>query len=190
MFGRVLGLGLAMAVFSFGAASAEKADKDPERYSRGGVYLMVSGAFLLDQSDTGSKLRIDTPNGWGIEAVAGYRWTPHVAFELQGEFIYRDVDSSASDWILPTVGPRVKYFILTDRFQPFVSAGMGLMRAEEVVGGENKWGWGGLARFGVGNDFYLTENVVLDVTFEYLHGTGSWHGLRDLRFALGTQYRF
>ncbi len=187
-FGRVLGLSLAITVFSFGTAFAKETDKDAEKYARGGTYLMVSGAFLLDQS--GSGLRIDTPDGWGAEATIGYRWSRHVAFELQGEVFYRDVGSSASDWMMPAVGPRLKYFILTDRFQPFVSIGMGLMRAEEVIDGTNKWGWGGLARFGVGHDFYLTENVVLDFTFEYLHGTGRWLKLRDLRFALGPQYRF
>ena len=189
-FGRVLGLGLAMVVFSFGTASAEGSKKDRGDYARSGAHLMISGAFLLDQSESGSKLRIETENGWGIEATAGYRWSPHVDLELQAEFIYRDVGSSASGWMIPSAGARIKYIILTDRFQPFVSVGMGLLRAEETIEGENTWEWGGLARFGTGLDFYLTENVVFDFTFEYLHGTGSWHGLRDLRFALGPKYRF
>lgn len=189
-FGRTLGLGLAVVVFSSGAAFAEDAGEDGDRYARSGPYAMVSGAFLQDESDSGSKLRIDTANGWGVEATGGFRWTPHVAFELQVEFLRRDTDSSASEWMVPSAGGRLKYVILTDRFQPFVSLGMGLLRAEEVVAGENKSAWGGLARFGTGLDFYATDRVVLDFTFEYLHGTGSWHGFRDLRFALGPQYRF
>ena len=46
MFGRALGLALAILVFSFGVALAEPEDEGT--YGRDGFHVMVSGAFLLD----------------------------------------------------------------------------------------------------------------------------------------------
>jgi opacity protein-like surface antigen len=194
MFVRTLGLSLTILVFSFGAALAED---DEESYGRDGIYLMLSGAFVLDESKSGSKFDLHTEgkNSGAIEAVLGYRWNAYLALEFQGEVSIRtneltregDDEAEESRYYWSAFGPRFKYFILTGRIQPFVSTGIGILNHHYEGKGRE---WGGLWRAGAGLDYYVTDGLVVDFTLEYLHGTGRWTGLRDVRFALGPKYRF
>jgi hypothetical protein len=183
MFGRALGLALAILVFSFGVALAEPEDEGT--YGRDGFHVMLSGAYLLDEG--ASHVHPEIGDSGSVEGVLGFRWGPHFVTEFQVEGMIGGTKSDGERRLGIAFGPRLKYVILTGRLQPFVSTGFGLLCHTNEGSGHD---WGGLWRAGTGLDFYLTEGLALDLTVEYLHGTGGWKGLRDVRFALGPQYRF
>ena len=176
-FRRTLVIGFVVLLVSSGASWAEAPPEVETNFDRDGLYVALDAAFLLDVSETDlGGLAKDT---WGIELTGGMRFSPRLAAELQVEY------SGAVDGI--SFGPRFKGYILTERFQPYLSFGIGLLNGKEESGHHE---WGGQMRMGGGLDWYLNDNIVFDLTVEYLYGIGRWSDLRNVRFAIGPQYRF
>jgi opacity protein-like surface antigen len=177
MLGRTRVIGCMIVLVWSGAARAEAPPEIETNFDRDGLYLALDAAFLLDVSETDlGGLAKDT---WGIEVAGGMRFHPYLAAELQLEY------SGAIQGV--SFGPRFKAYVLTKRVQPYLSFGIGLLNGEEESGHNE---WGGLMRMGGGLDWYLTDNIVFDLTVEYLYGIGRWSDLRNVRFAVGPQYRF
>ena len=174
---RTLVIGFMILIVSSGVGRAEAPPEVETNFDRDGLYVGLDAAFLLDVSktDLGGRAK-DT---WGIEIFGGMRFNPHLAAEPQLEY------SGAIQGV--SFGPRFKAYILTKRIQPYLSFGIGLLNGK-VANGHHEWG--GLMRMGGGLDWYLTDNIAFDLTVEYLYGIGRWSDLRNVRFAVGPQYRF
>jgi opacity protein-like surface antigen len=175
-----------------GAASA-RAEPD---FARDGWYVGVGASYAKENIDA-----IDD-DGFGISGYFGYRFLRYFAAECEVEWIplfeqqYVKVDRM---W---TAHVNAKAYLPLGRFQPFVSAGMGLMQARVrldhvsigaggAVRTREKREEGAFAgRLGGGFDVYLTENVVLSASAKYTIGTG---GLDDFEYVSAggsLQYRF
>ena len=80
-----------------------------------------------------------------------------------------------------------RYYIPFERIQPFALAGMGLMQS---IGTDGKSRGAFAGRFGVGIDFYLTTNWVLEASTTYVLPGGDLKNSRYLCISAGLQYRF
>jgi opacity protein-like surface antigen len=91
---------------------------------------------------------VDLDELWGAGAVFGYRASPHLALEFEGEWI---ADSSESSFTIDNTGDRgkievddlwtvtanVRVYPFTGRFQPFGIVGFGLYHADVDARGES-----------------------------------------------------
>ncbi len=106
-------------------------------YSRPGFYLGAGLGLGFEQFDGFGGVDVDT--GVGFDAWAGYRWGPHLAAELQLEYIDRfDLSIGGVDvFELETLAftGNLKGYLMTGRVQPFAVLGIGLLWAElETLG--------------------------------------------------------
>lgn len=192
-----------VAIASFLAAPAGAQD-----HGRSGPYLgagVLGGSYTQAEDDLDDALSLFGLQGAdvddatvGFEVYGGYRIVPNFALELEFEML-PDTDISAfgtaSDLLTLDATGNGKVFLLTDRIQPYLLAGVGFMHAELET--EGPFGTSGTesdtdftARFGGGVDLYLTENVVLSVGADYLLPTGDLDGLDYVSYGGGLQYRF
>ena len=158
-------------------APEDAPEKVPTNFGRGGAYLGINAAFLLDQST--SDVYGNAADTGGVEVYGGLRFNPYLAGELL--FDYTGAINGFS------FGPRFKYFFLTDRIQPYLSMGIGLLNAKSE---NDHHDWGGLWRPGGGLDWYLNDNIAFGTSIEYLYGLGRWKEYRSIRFGFGSTYRW
>jgi opacity protein-like surface antigen len=172
------------------------------RYGRTGPLLGVAGFYAVESFDSASGLEID--DSFGGALIAGYRVHRHVSIEVRGEYldgfdIGPQGDPSASmldaeiDGFLITAGPKLYPF--TGVLQPFIGLGLGAMRAE--LKGRASDG----ARFSddetdvvirpaAGLDFYISENLVLNLEAAYVSPGGSLQDIDFATFSSGLTFRF
>ena len=198
--GVVLPLALALLLALPLAAAA---DDSGANYARSGWYLGAGGvgaSFLSGEKELESRFGVsdaDIDSGLGFNLRAGYRGHEHlgveVAFELMNDvdFDLSDGDSDGLDtWTLMAL---TKPYLLTGRVQPFVLAGLGVMRVkvpDVASGGPSLSSTQFAVRFGGGADFYLTEHVVVELGMDYVLPTGDISDFDYLAFGLGLKYRF
>ncbi len=166
-------------------------------YDRPGFYLGAGLGLGFEQFDGTGGLDIDT--GIGFDAWAGYRYGPHLAAELQLEYIDR-LDFSADlgppfgvvdfEGNFLTFTGNLKAYLLTGSVQPFAVVGIGVLRAELEALGISIVDTDFAARFGGGVDFYDSPNLSLGATASYVLTTGENDGLDYVSLVLGFQYRF
>ncbi len=143
MNGRVLALGAALVLMTAMSAQAQDEDEyyyEKERSAYAELYA-AGGYFKINGTDGGD----DGSGGVGL-AVGGHI-TPNVAMDVTYEFQSYSKTSLASY--------AVKYVFLTDRVQPFVKAGFG------VMAGRPNHAFLFMGRFDAGVNFFLTEQVAL-----------------------------
>lgn len=169
------------------------------RFARTGPYIGIAGTYLLEDFDT----RLDVSNGRGAAALLGYRVHRHVAIELRGEY-FNGIDvqpdgSEASaldlevDGYLVTVGP--KFYPLTKSLQPFVGVGFGVIRTE--IEGTSSSGvpvddgsTDSVFRIAGGIDYFLSENLVLNLEAAYISPGDGAEGLDFGNLSAGLSFRF
>jgi opacity protein-like surface antigen len=150
-------------------------------------YLAVGGLYSWEIFNGDANGR-NPAYGWGVNARAGYRFHPNVAVELLYEnFIEYDLDPAGhiNDW---DVMANAKVFPFPGYCEPFVSVGLGVLGADAPRGIND--GVGFAARFGVGADFYVTENIFLEAEGEYILPTGDVGNLSSLGLGGSIGYRF
>ena len=151
---------------------------------------------------------IEFDNSWGLNGRFGYRC--HSRFSIEAEVEWTNgfeahINKESSGKVGTTdlepivVTTNAKIYLLTGRIQPFVLAGVGLMRAEfkerdttpDPVPDGKKQRYR-KTRFtmkvGGGVDYYLTKNVVLSLDVDYVNAFSL-----DVDYLLvvgGVQYRF
>ena len=169
MNGRVLALGAALVLMTAMSAQAQDEDEyyyEKERAAYAEVYG-TGGYFKINGSDGGD----DGSGGAGV--TVGGHINPNIAMDVTYEF------QSYSKTSLASYG--LKYVFLTDRVQPYVKAGMG------VMGGRPNHAFLFMGRFDAGVTFFLTEQVAL-------RGGGSYavakHNNNLLLGSLGVVYYF
>jgi hypothetical protein len=159
MIGRVLALGAALVLTS--AVTAQAQDEEEEEYyfeKENSVYAELyaaGGYFKINGSDGG-----DDGSGGGGVTIGGHV-TSHIAMEGSYEFQSYSKTSLAAY--------SLKYVFLTDRVQPYVKAGLGIM------GGRPNHAFLFMGRFDAGVTYFLNETLGLRAGVGYAVAKHSNH---------------
>lgn len=182
-------------------ARADDRVEEDRPFARNGYYAGLSGgypagAFAVDDDDEG--LGGDMILGYSGSLRVGRRLHPYFGVEGIGEMTYgKGVVSTLfgadDDLVATAFTVNGKLYMLTGRFQPYASLGMGGGAAvvyPDDSNGKDSFGYF-LGRAGLGFDVYVTENVAVEV--EASGGIGA--GPDDERYvqftpSLGLAYRF
>lgn len=132
-------------------------------------------------------------NAQGFHLRAGRRLCD--MFAVEGEFadmvsnfdnIHDSTGKTSADvksWNITVNG---KFFPIKGRFEPFALVGMGYGRDD--IGRENKGSF--VARFGIGLDVAITDNVGVGVESDYLLGTGDVKNFDQIPLSVDVFYNF
>lgn len=167
--------------------------QESTNYSRPGFYLGAGGLYAIEDFDTGSRVGVD--NEFGYNFRLGYRITPNIAIEVMGERVdgfdlTNAVGQSVDTWVGTANG---KFFFFTDRFQPYLLAGLGAMHAQAEIrqGFKVDSDVTGFAfRYGGGLDSYITEHWLVNLEISGVKPTGDTKNLDYFSLGGGIQYRF
>ncbi|MFN2426475.1 MAG: outer membrane beta-barrel protein [Candidatus Binatia bacterium] len=157
-------------------------------------YIAAGGVYAKEFFE-GDVHQVNTTYGWGWNARVGYRFHEMVAVELFAEHIV-EFDSDAggrnqsTDRKAWSLMPMVKFYPIQGFCEPYLSVGGGLIRGDhgnnwqlsrfngsptqfDPVGGKNSGngvdqGYGFGMRFGIGADFYATEQVFIAPEVAYV----------------------
>lgn len=146
------------------------AEAPASAYAREGPYVGVGGHFAVENFDVPHAY--DVGDSGGVNARIGYRTHPNLA----GEIVY--------DWVAPFdvevagvgvgrvemhfVSMNARWFPFTGAFQPFLSAGVGLLVVHRDFVGFDETDRPAAGRFGGGLDVYLDPHVVLSAEAVYV----------------------
>jgi opacity protein-like surface antigen len=142
---------------------------------------------------------VETSNPFGLDARLGYRVTRRVAVEGQYQFIPGfDLDAAGGSPVATltantfTLNGKV-YALPDDSFQPYAVGGIGLVRFtgdSDVTGQSVRPETAFAGRVGVGADYYVRPDIVVNVEFSALLPTQPVGDLKILPLVFGLQYRF
>ncbi len=203
---------------------APKYAPPPPDYSRDGIYVGLGGSYGIDTFGdspggdisrrlaslgyAGTDIDLDMDGSLGINGQIGYRFHPHFAAEFQVEWL-DGFDGDASDSTLASgkfadfnVDPwaitgSLKAYLLTGRYQPYLSAGAGILTVRAKL--KDKTGLGlsnseritdATGRFGGGVDIYVTENFLATVGASYVLPNGDVSDFDYVSITWGIAYRF
>lgn len=160
-------------------------------FARSGAYLGLYGVKSYEEFHT-SNNGVHAGNGdYGIGGKLGYRITPNIAVEGIAENIkgFRMSDGKVdSDMDLLNFGIMGKYYLMTDRIQPYLLAGAGVARSDvRHFSYDND---GGFLRGGIGADVYITSNFALFGEANYNRMMGGVSDLHHIDLQLGLMFRF
>jgi opacity protein-like surface antigen len=179
-----MGSWIAFVIVVLAAGSAFAQDYSREGFSAGGG---ISAAF--EEFDGGS-----FDDTGAVSVFGGYRFHPNFAldgrFEATGEF---DGDAGPFDveveiWTLTANG---QFFLLTDRFQPYLLGGVGIGEADvDVDPGGSDDETDAVVRLGVGLDTYATPNFVIGAEAAYNIGIDDLDDFDYWTLSALFRYRF
>ena len=177
-----------------------------------GFYLIANGsyAFMVNRDDLEHKAEkasntgpanSNTDDSWGYGGRVGWRVFDRLAIEGQFQMLNsievhshqesngRDRRSKAT---FMTAMANAKGYLLTQRFQPYAMAGAGYGYAELRPSGNNRnqRDDGFAAQFGVGSDFYVTDNLGLMTEVAYVLPTDDLEGYDNVALLFGFMLRF
>ncbi len=221
--------GVGQALICTAAAIYSHDDEaDPDAYDRQGFFVGVGASYAFEEfsGDVFSDLEVATfdpgedgllgemtddlefDDSWGIRGQAGYRCHPRFSAELEVEWI-DEFDANVNKRFSGKVGTteveplvvtvNTTGYLLTGRTQPFLRAGLGLMKVEyterdttttpspdgsKQESDETRFAF----RVGGGIDYYATKNVVLGVDVDYVLSPSLDVGY--VTIGAGVQYRF
>ncbi len=147
MIGRVLALGALMVLMAaltaaFDAQAQDEEDLYYEKESSTYVEFNVAASYyLINENDNDDRF------SGGVGTVLGAHVTPHVSIEMQYDWQEHSSTHLAS--------ANLRYTFLTGKIQPWLKAGIG------VMGGRPNHAFLFMARFGVGTNYFLTEQVAI-----------------------------
>jgi len=221
--------GVAQALVCTAAAIYSHDDEaDPEAYDRPGFFVGVGGSYAFEElsgevfsdlsvakytaGDSGlsGEMTDDLSfnDSWGINGQAGYRCHPRFSAEIEVEWI-DEFDANVNKAFSGKVGTtevepivitaNATGYLLTGRTQPFLRAGLGLMRVEYTErdttstpspdGSKQRYNETRFAlRVGGGIDYYATKNVVVGVDVDYVVSPSL--DVQYVTVGAGIQYRF
>ena len=166
------------------AAGAARAD-DRDEFSKNGVYFGIGASYgvplfepTLDNAFNGLGLDEKVSNAWGLNSRLGYRFHKYLAAEVEYEWLQhfgmRVGGASLGSVRLQTITANLKAIAPYGHWQPYVLAGFGatLARYSESSGSPlNVAPTSYSTRFGLGVDYYLTENIALNLGSEFVVNT-------------------
>jgi opacity protein-like surface antigen len=184
-------------------------------YDRNGVILGMAGSYAIDTFGDGPENAIEDEFGapangsvddsLGINGSIGYRFHPHFSAAVEAEWIDGfSSDLSVAGWggvakadIKPWVfTANAKGYPLTERYQPFVLVGLGVMTAKAKVKGlfdlnanESFRSTDFAMRFGAGFNFHVDDTFALTVGADYVLPFGSVKELDYISIKWGIEFR-
>jgi hypothetical protein len=192
-------------------ASLPNPTAEEEPFARRGWLLGAAGTFAvptavdaresdLQNLDPTASLSVD--DGFGMSGWGGFRCHRFAAAALEVEWI-DSFDSATSavvqgvpvgtiDTQTVTVTSNLKGYYWTGRYQPFLQFGAGVMTAsgDSPVMAASIDDADFALRMGGGIDVFATENVVLNLGFDYVLPLGDVENLDYLSIGWGLEYRF
>jgi hypothetical protein len=184
----------------------EFAERGPRDFHRPGVYIGMGAVYGLENFDVegverSRALNLDSSNAWGVNARVGYRFHPNLAAEIEGDYYqgFDFEDSHGLDWLTMdgfTLTANGKFFLMTNRVQPYLLAGCGIMfmnldpGAFETARTPNWERTEFVGRVGPGLDLYLFDDLLLYGEAAYLLPAGALSDYPLASFNFGVQYRF
>ena len=179
---------LGLTIFLLGALPARAAENE---YTREGSYLGIGGVFALENT-SGNWSR--SGNTGGLDFAIGYRMVPQMSWELGGSWLNKFTFRTGQEVGVGTVKIAVKLYLvelfnralLGGRLQPYATGNGGMMIG--IVGGNGKLG--GAFGGGLGAEYYVTPNWVLEANIQYYANKGAYENLQYTGFKLGAMYRF
>ncbi len=161
-------------------------------YARSGLYagFAFSAGIAAFDGLAGQEFTVEADASVGFTAVTGYRMSPFYAVELDLEYM------NGFELLAPFSGKvrtlsttaNINIYPLEGRIQPYIKFGGGLGWAESDLSSDSSLGF--LLTVGVGGDYYLTRNIVLNFETLYIGSTGDISGTSHLNLNLGARYRF
>lgn len=130
-----------------------------EDFGRNRAYLGGGLLYAVPNFDGFNDNTKEAESTFGFDVRAGYRWR-YVAAEVDFQYYKRfDLDLNPGDTTLKaiTIGPNVKAYPLSGRFQPYALLGIGLQQTNAGAGLDD--GSAGVGRFGGGFEVYLMPNM-------------------------------
>ena len=148
-------------------------------------YVQAGANFSVENFDVGGH-----DNGWGYNLRAGRRLCDMFAAEVQWEHIPGDFEGNGFDvdtWALTANG---RFYPIKGRVEPFALVGIGYEdgRVHSFNGAPDPDGFA--ARFGLGLDVLVTDNIGLSAEVDYLLETGSGPDIDQIPMSLNVFYRF
>jgi opacity protein-like surface antigen len=226
--GTVAGAAVMGLVCAAAALYADEDEVDPEAYDRPGFFVGAGTNYAIEEftGDVTAELdvaqfdpdadelrgemtdEIEFDNSFGINGRFGYRCHSRFSVETEIEWtngFEADIEKETSGKVGTTdlepivVTTNAKAYLMTGRIQPFLLAGLGLMRMEykerdttrDPVPSDKKQRYRKTRfamKIGAGVDYYLTKNVVVGLDVDYVNGFSL-----DVDYVLiggGVQYRF
>jgi opacity protein-like surface antigen len=179
-----------------------------------GLYLIGQGSYnvmtadsdledkALDASEfNGGGFNSHVDDSWGYGGRVGYRIFDWLAAEAQVEVLnsidivmhdqFNNSNDQAKATFFTAMG-NAKGYLMTERFQPYVLGGAGYGYAVlDPPGDHSKDRSGGfVAQFGVGADFYVTDNLGLMAEVAYVWPTGGVSDYDNVMISFGAMLRF
>jgi opacity protein-like surface antigen len=191
----------------------EAAKKTDWSITHRGLYLIGQGSysFMTADSDLEDKARdaaeiVGATNGhvedsWGYGGRIGYRFLDWLAVEAQAEVLnsikiklhdQADGTDSRSKATFFTAMANAKGYLMTERFQPYILGGAGYGYAVLNPPGDasKDRSSGFVAQFGVGADYYVTDNLGLMTEVSYVWPAGGVNDYDNVTISFGAMLRF
>jgi opacity protein-like surface antigen len=177
-------------------------------YDRNRFYFGLGAIFGVEDLHVGAQptstgtASVDVEDtNWGGEMRAGYRFHPHLAAELQGQYngLY---EVRANTVGRPSLGSvevitstaNLKAYALRGPVQPYALGGVGIMWADtedRVAGAKLPLGDVEFAgRGGIGVDMYISPMLAINVEGSYVAPTGDLAGYGVAAIVCGAQWHF
>ena len=178
------------------ADTGTTAETKTEGRGREGMYMGIGLVYAPSAFDLPDGFKED--NSFGFDARLGYRLCKHVAVEGQYQYVpgfnidFADQHVAKLNTNTFTLNGKV-YALAEDSLQPYFLGGLGFLHVggdSSSAAGSVDTGTGFAGRVGIGADYYLTNNVILNVEFTAVLPTGPVSDYRVLPLVFGAQYRF
>jgi opacity protein-like surface antigen len=171
-----------------------------------GFYLGLGATWSSENFDYEGEtdFELDIDDAYGINARAGYAFSPHVALELNADWVNFELDGFErevgfggnlqvdGDIEIFTLMPAVKFSMATGALRPYALFGLGWMRADYSIDAEYELGDFDTERSsdsedkddiaskaGGGLEFYFNPNFSLGVEYTYVWG---WDELDEIQY--------
>jgi opacity protein-like surface antigen len=181
--------------------------QEPEKiWGQTGFYGVIGGTYAAeDLKNVKSQIKtqlngdtVDFENSGGLNLRAGYRWHPHVATELEYEWVdnfqlTNTTQASAKLENIWSLTANAKAFISTGRFEPYAIFGLGYYRVGSTserhirVHLPDTGDFG--MRAGAGIDFFIIDHLAIETEITYNFGESDLAELRYTSFTWNLMYQ-
>ncbi|MGH0035589.1 MAG: outer membrane beta-barrel protein [Myxococcota bacterium] len=158
-------------------------------FDRPGPFVGLDFSYGYEDFD---KDDVDVDDSLGFSVYLGQRIDSHFSVGLRWEFMSEfetSKDATSSEVETHTLMGTGRFYLLTQRIQPFLAVGFGLVHVRDDDGlfdDGNAFG----VQAGGGLDFYLTDHVVLGAGAGYVVPATDLDDVRYVSIHGGVMYRF
>lgn len=169
---------------------------DPDDFNRAGAFVGLGFNWQVPGFQ-GAYRDQDYGNSWGFNARGGYRFYDWLAaeaiVEYADEFGPRAQNSTSDTVSLLSTTVNGKFILPLQRFQPYLEAGFGFLRADDgdgFINSRRDSDIGFAGRLGAGIDLYVTRHISLFVDNSWTMATNNAEDLYYYSLGGGARYNF